>query len=99
MNLATIAARLDAETARVFVRAARHVIDAMLIEAERVRQTQTPQERDYGAAQLDRSTPAGGWISHDELRSTAQRLAEAMSAEKWIDGFLLAMQLLLLLRP
>lgn len=99
MNLAAIAARLDAETARVFVRAARHVIDAMLIEAECVRQTQTPRQKSYDHAQLDRSAPAGGWVSHDELRGTAQRLAEAIAAEKWVDGFLLAMQLLLLLRP
>lgn len=99
MNLAALAARLDAETARVFVRAAWHVIEAMLIEAEHVRQTQTPREKDYGTARLDRSAPAGGWISHDELRSTARRLSEAIAAEKWVEGFVLAMQLLLLVRP
>lgn len=99
MTLKSIAAQLDLQTARAFVGAARHVIDAMLIEAERVRQTQTPGRKDYTAAGLDRSTPGGGWISHEELRATAQEMSEAIAAERWIDGFMAAMKLLMMVRP
>ena len=94
MNIGEIAKCIDADTARAFVTAARHVIDALLIEAERVRQTQTPVPRDYAEAELPRSAPAGGWLSHEELGHTAQRLAEAIAAEKWTDGLLFALKLL-----
>lgn len=96
MKLEQIAGRIDADTARAFVEAARHVIDAMLIEAERVQQTQTPGRRDYAAAGLDASTPGGGWISHAELRAAAQRVGEAVAAEKWSEGFVAAVKLLAL---
>jgi len=94
MNLSTVIEHLDAEQARAFVRAARHVIDALLIEAERVQAVQTPERRDYNSAELTAATPAGGWLSHEELRVTAQRLAEAIAAEKWLDGAAWALQLL-----
>ena len=71
------AQRIDQDTARTFVQAARHVIDALLIEAARVQQTQTPPERDYNDAALSREAPAGGWLSNDELRQSAQQMAEA----------------------
>ena len=93
MNIETLVECIDAGTARAFVTAARHVIDALLIEAERVQQTSTPTARDYNAADVPRSTPAGGWLSHEELRGTAQRLAEAMAAEKWTDGVICAARL------
>ena len=98
MDLKTLAERIDAGTARAFVSAARHVIDAMLIEAERVQQARTPAVRDYAAAELDRSAPGGGWVSHAELRAAAQKMSESLAAEKWIDGFVAAMRLLLLVR-
>lgn len=94
MDLQSIVRNIDAETARAFVSAARHVIDAMLIEAERVRQVQTPDARDYNEAALSREAPGGGWLSHAELRETAQRLSEAVAAEKWTAGFVCALRLL-----
>lgn len=94
MDLLNLAKSIDIETARAFVTAARHVVDAMLIEGERVRQTQTPGARDYNAATLPRTAPAGGWISHEELRETARRMFEAIAAEKWTDGFIAALQIL-----
>ena len=93
MNIETLVERIDSGTARAFVTAARHVIDALLIEAERVQQTQTPTPRDYNAADMPRNTPVGGWLSHEELRGTAQRLAEAMAAEKWTEGVVFAARL------
>ncbi|MEW6253662.1 MAG: hypothetical protein AB1716_23700 [Planctomycetota bacterium] len=86
--------RIDPAAAQAFVRAARKVIDALLIEGERVRQTQTPAPRDYPNAGLSRETPGGGWISHEELRSAAQDMAEAIAAEKWTDGLLCALKAL-----
>ena len=92
MDLLTLARSVDAQTAQAFVTAARHVIDALLIEADRVRQTQTPAPRDYNAAELPRTAAPGGWIDPSELRETTQRLAEAMAAEKWTDGLVFALQ-------
>lgn len=94
MDVRKLAEAIDARTARAFVTAARHVIDALLIEAARVEQTQAPPERDYGAAGLSREGPPGGWISHEELRRTTQRLSEAMAAEKWTDGVVFAIRLI-----
>ncbi|MFO0840509.1 MAG: hypothetical protein U1D55_18535 [Phycisphaerae bacterium] len=88
---------IDASTARAFVTAARHVIDALLIDAGRVRQTQPPGSRDYQAADLAREAPGGGWISDDELRGACQRMSEAMAAEKWTEGLVFAVQALSML--
>ncbi len=94
MDMRSVLASIDAQTAQAFVTAARHVIDALLIEGERVQQTQTPAARDYSQAELSRATPAGGWLSHEELRDVARRMAEAVAAEKWTDGFVAALELL-----
>lgn len=93
-------ANLEPATISAFVRAARHVIDALLIEGQRIQSAGTPPPpRDYATADLDRSTPTGGWLTPDDLRNGAQRLAEAVAAEKWIEGFKLAVMLLSQLRP
>jgi hypothetical protein len=97
MDWLELARRIDADTARSFVTAARHVIDALLIEAQRVQQTQTPAPRDYATATLPRTAPPGGWLSDAELRRTTQALSEAIAAEKWLDGLLTALRLLALL--
>ncbi|RMF71781.1 MAG: hypothetical protein D6744_17505 [Planctomycetota bacterium] len=90
MDWKHLAQAIDAETARAFVGAARNVIDALLIEGERIAQTRTPERVDYNAASLPERTPAGGWVSHDELRAASRRLAEAVATEKWIDGVVCA---------
>ena len=94
MNIEDAVKRIDVDAARAFVHAARNVIDALLLEVEEVRSVQTPAARDYNQAQLPRDTAPGGWLSHEEVRNTAQRLAEAMAAEKWCDGVLFTLQLL-----
>lgn len=86
--------RIDREAARAFAGAARNVIDALLIEAERVQQAKTPEVRDYRSAGLSRTTPAGGWISDSELRRTSQELSEAIATERWVDGAVAAVRLL-----
>lgn len=94
MDLKTVVEKLDARTAQAFVTAARHVIDAMLIEGQRVRQTQTPGEVDYASAELSREAAPDGWLSHEELRGTVQKMGEAIAAEKWTDGVLFAIKAL-----
>jgi hypothetical protein len=94
VNLKSLLEHIDAETARAFVSATRHVIDALLLEAARVEETRTPGTRDYDSASLSRTAPAGGWLSHAELRKTTQAMSEAIAAEKWADGVTFAIQLL-----
>lgn len=100
MDVKTVLKQIDASTARAFVHATRHVIDAMLVEGERIAQTQGPRARDYNAAavagtsETGASAPAGGWISDSEIHDTARRLSEAIAAEKWVDGAMFAIQLL-----
>ncbi len=94
MTLDELARSIDATTARAFVAATRHVIDALLIEAARVRQTQTPALRDYESAALPSDTPPDGWIGHEELRRTTQQMSEALAAEKWGEGVLFAIRAL-----
>lgn len=93
MNLKTVLENIDPQTARAFIRATRHVIDAMLIEGARVEQAQTPTPRDYREQGMPRDAPPGGWISSSELRDTAQRLSQALSGEKWLDGFVAALRI------
>lgn len=97
MSIEEIVKKIDVNAARAFVHAARNVIDALLLETEAVRSVQTPAARDYSQAQLPRDAAPGGWLSHEEIRNTAQRLAEAVAAEKWCDGVLFTLQLLAML--
>jgi hypothetical protein len=97
MEWTTLARNIDANTARAFVQAARHLIDAMLIEGRRIEQTHTPRPRDYSAATLSREAPAGGWLSDAELHETTRRFAEAVAAEKWTDGVVFALRVFALL--
>jgi hypothetical protein len=94
MNLKQLVGEIDADTARAFVEASRIVIDALLIEGERLAAADTPAARDYEAARLNRAAPPGGWLAPAELRAVAQRLSEAIAAEKWSDGLLCALQIL-----
>jgi len=94
MELQKLLRNLDGRTARAFVRAASHVIDAMLLETARSEPETTPGRRDYENAGLPDSTPAGGWISHEELRQTTQKMTEAIASEKWTEGVMFAIKLL-----
>lgn len=93
MDWNALAQRLDAETARRFAQAARHVIDVLLIETATAVRRQTPREIDYTQATLRRDTPPGGWLTHAELRREAQLMQEALAAERWLDGALAALRI------
>lgn len=94
MSLQQLFEQINPQTARAFVGAARNLIDALLIEAERIRAAQPPGVIDYDTAVIDRTTPPGGWLAPDELRRATQRLTEALAAEKWLDGMLVALRAL-----
>lgn len=94
MDLVDVVKRLDGPTARAFVEPARNVVAALLIEAEQVQAQQTPPPHDYRSAELSRESPAGGWLAPSELRRMAQELAEAVAAERWVDGFVTAVRVL-----
>lgn len=98
MELDQILRHVNAGTAQAFVKAARHMIDALMIEGARVRQTQTPGVRDYNTTDaLSREAPAGGWLSDEELRGATQRMAESIAAEKWTEGAAAAIRALSLM--
>jgi len=99
MDLASIAKQVDASAAQAFVSAAMHVLQAAMVEAERARPELPPGQRDYEHATLSRETPAGGWISHGELRRATQQISEAIAAEKWAEGLVFALQAIAMLRP
>jgi|GEM_PF-1028710 len=92
MDLATLLRNIDAQTARAFVSAARHLIDALLIEVAQGQALHTPKSQDYDVAELSRVGSPGGWLTHDELHLAAQRMAEAIATERWVDGVLAALR-------
>jgi hypothetical protein len=94
MDWSKLMERMDPAVVTQFVRAGRHVIQAMLYESERMRATQTPGEVDYNEAALARAAPERGWLTHDELRTGAMKLDEAVAAERWLDGMRLTLGLL-----
>lgn len=94
MTLEQTLRQINPDTARAFVSAARNIIDALLIEARRIQQVQTPAPRDYTAGGLPRTAPAGGWIADDELRAATQQMSEALALEKWTEGVLAALRAL-----
>ncbi|MFO0971844.1 MAG: hypothetical protein U1A27_00180 [Phycisphaerae bacterium] len=91
-------ARVTPETAKALVHATRTVLDAIGAEQSRIAASAAPPGGvDYAAAGHDRTSPAGGWITPDELRERGQAMSEAIAAEKWIDGVVAAIQALALL--
>ena len=46
---------------------------------------------------MSRESAAGGWISNAELTETTRKLAEAIAAEKWVDGVVFAARVIALL--
>lgn len=92
MNLKTMLDSIDESTARSMVEAVGRVFDALVIESERVQQTQTPPKRDYNSAELSRAVPGSGWISDSSLRRAAQDIAEAVAQEQWTQGLISAVR-------
>lgn len=88
INWQAVLASMTPENVRAFVEAARNVIQACMVELEKVSAIQTPKPTDYTTAELNASAPPGGWITDTELRNTVQKMNEAIAAERWVDGAL-----------
>ena len=87
-----VAEKLDPATIQTFVHTARLVVEAVADEAQASASTQMPGQTDYATATLDHSTPAGGWLNVEQIRETSRKMTEAVAAEKWVDGFICAVQ-------
>jgi len=92
MDINTLLAGIDENAARALAEALGRVFDALVIESERIQQTQTPPQRDYNTAALSREAPGGGWISDSELRRASQDISEAIAQEKWTEGLMTAVR-------
>lgn len=77
-----------------FLFAVESLVNALLLAEELPREARMPQEHDYTKATLPREAPPLGWLSHDQLRESARQMGEAISAEKWTDGFVAAIRLI-----
>lgn len=84
---------LNIEDVKKFVIAVNNIVSQLLVQP-----TQTgPVDNapiDYNAKQMPDYKPKGGWINVDELRNKNQQMTEAISLEKWTDGFIFALQAL-----
>lgn len=92
MNLEAIAKRIDADSARAFVHAARNLVNAVMVEVARQKDVSGPTPRDYRSAGLSSEPAPGGWISRGELDRACQQMSEAMAAEKWVEGVMAAVR-------
>lgn len=75
------------------VHAVRDVIDTLADNRSSYANT-APQGTEYDTADHDASAPVGGWLSVDELRERSRQMTEAIAAEKFVQGFLMAVQLM-----
>ena len=92
MELKQLIGAIDARTAQSFVSATRRLLEVLLVEGQRVSAAQVPGKRDYNTTEIDRGGPASGWLSRDELRAASTEMAEAIAAEKWTEGVMVALR-------
>lgn len=90
-----IASKLDVDTAKVFVKAAKAVIDATLIVA----QESKPERPNIGGYQMSDplvtvTEPLHGWLSRADVHNYSKSMSEAIKVENWTDGFIAALMLL-----
>ena len=93
--LSNFLSKLDPAVIQTFVHTVRKVLDAFRIEAAIVSQSATPSSPDYEHGGLSPAPPSGGWITNDELRARVQEFNEAMALEKWIDGFIAGIKVMM----
>lgn len=95
-NLATAASKLPHSVLESVVHTVRTLVDALADQAATPPGT-LPGGTDYSTADHDASAPAGGWLSVDELRDRSKQMTEAIAAEHFEQGFLMAVQLMAML--
>lgn len=94
MKLEEIITQLTVEQIKDFVISVNKIVNQLLIPLPE-KQEETSKLVDY--EKMPNHVPKGGWISPNELRQQNQQMIEAISNEKWLDGFTIAVGLLLTL--
>lgn len=84
------------ESLKEFVLAFKAMLDRGLIPTVPVKPEVEPPLHEYGGKGLTKNAPASGWISESELAGRVQLMTEAIAAEKWEEGFLFAVQIIML---
>ena len=88
--------QLDPATIKSFLVAAKNVADQLVVQVKQAKSTSTPGPTNYldPNGGLDRSAPEGGWLTPETLQNYSQRMTEALTAEKWEEGFVACLALL-----
>lgn len=90
-----IASKIDVDTAKTFVKAAKAVVDATLIVAQESR-PEAPSIGAYPSGELTVPTtaPIGGWLSRSDVHNYAKAMTEALRVENWVEGVANAIMLM-----
>lgn len=91
MKIEDIAAQLTIDQIKDFVTSIHNIVNQLLIPLPS-QQVEVNKSMDY--TKMPNYVPKGGWINPTELRQKNQEMIEAITNEKWLDGFIKAFQLL-----
>lgn len=92
----TIAKGLSEQTLKGFVNAVNEIVKQ--IAGTPVGGVSTaPTPVDYAHAEITVGVPPGGWLSVEEFRDASRRMTEAIAAEKWVEGFITAVQIMIMI--
>lgn len=84
---------LTLDEIKAFVLTVQKIVNKALIQPTEV----IPESKTVEGGTFSVPSPSGGWIGVSELKNVNQKMVEAISAEKWEDGFWFAVQLIMLL--
>lgn len=96
--LSTVMSDLSMESIKEFVTVVKRYIDDALVDDIKVLPQESPTKIDYNKAGVELIAPHGGWISRSELERYNQKMTEAIANEKWTEGFILAMQIVAMVK-
>lgn len=96
--LSTIMSDLSMETIKEVVTVVKRYIDDALVDDIKIQPQESPNRLDYNKAGIELVAPPNGWISMSELEAYNQKMTEAIANEKWTEGFILAMQIVAMVK-
>jgi hypothetical protein len=98
MQLEELFESFDLKDVRQFLNVLNQLINKLLITPVDLPETENEIIDYENASPIVNNSPSNGWISTNELRRLNQQLTEAINREKWQDGFLAALKLILLVK-
>lgn len=98
MNLVQIASKLSPETIKQVVAAVFAAVDAAQVESSKRIESGPGHAKDYDAIEPNREGPPGGWIDDAEIRNTCKAMSEAISLEKYVEGFIMAVRIMSMIK-